>query len=136
MAQAVAGTRIVFGVAFMALPGATGRMWIGRDAERRAVRILTQAIGARDITMGLGALIAMRRGRPVRGWFEAIALTDALDFAAGLLAKDAIPPAARGAVRPGPATWWSLEQRVWRAGTEPRSPAQFVVIREAVHTRP
>jgi hypothetical protein len=98
MAQGVAAGRIVFGLGFMAMPGWTGRVWIGSDASRPAVRLLTQAIGARDLTMGLGALIAMRRGKPARGWMEAISLTDALDFTCGLLAKDVLPPSSRAAV--------------------------------------
>ena len=98
MAQGVAVGRIVFGLAFMTMPGWTGRVWIGRDADRSAVKLLTQAIGARDLTMGLGALIAMRRGKPARGWMEAISLTDALDFTCALLAKDVLPPAPRAAV--------------------------------------
>jgi hypothetical protein len=98
MARAVVGGRIVFGVAFMAMPGWTGRIWIGRDADRPAVRILTQAIGARDFAAGVGALIAMRRGKPARGWFEAISLTDALDFTCGLVAGDRLPPASRATV--------------------------------------
>jgi hypothetical protein len=98
VAQGVVGGRIVFGIAFMVAPGLTGRVWIGRDAERPAVKLLTQAIGARDLTMGLGALIAMRRHKPARGWMEAISLTDALDFTCGLLATDVLPPASRRAV--------------------------------------
>jgi hypothetical protein len=98
MARSVAGGRIVFGIGFMAMPGLTGRLWIGRDAERPAVKLLTQAIGARDLAMGLGAVIAMSRDAPARGWFEAISLTDALDFACGLLAGDRIPPAQRASV--------------------------------------
>ena len=98
MARSVAAARIVFGLGFMAMPSLTGRVWVGRDADRLPVRVLTQAIGARDLTMGLGALIAMRRGKPARGWFEAISLTDALDFTCGLLAKDILPPAQRAMV--------------------------------------
>ena len=98
MAQQVAGARIAFGLAFMTMPGWTGRVWIGRDADRHAVKLLTQAIGARDLTMGLGALIAMRQGKPARGWFEAISLTDALDFTCAVLAKGVLPPAQRGMV--------------------------------------
>jgi hypothetical protein len=98
MARSVAGARIVFGLAFMTMPGWTGRVWIGADAERPAVRVLTQAIGARDLAMGVGAVIAMRGDGPARGWFEAISLTDVLDFVCGLAAGDRIPPASRAAV--------------------------------------
>ena len=98
MANNVAAARIVFGAGFMLLPGPTGRVWIGRDADRPAVNVLVQAIGARDLTMGLGAMIAMRQGKPSRGWFEAISLTDTLDFACALAAGDRIPPATRAVV--------------------------------------
>lgn len=98
MAQQVAGARIVFGIAFMAMPGLTGRGWIGRDADRHAVKLLTQAIGARDLTMGLGAFMAMRRGKGARGWFQAISLTDVLDFACALAAKDVLAPSNRAIV--------------------------------------
>jgi hypothetical protein len=95
MANGVAAGRIVFGLAFIGAPGLTGRVWIGRDADRPAVKILTQAIGARDFTMGLGALIAMRRGKPARGWFEAISLTDLIDLTCALAAGDRLPRACR-----------------------------------------
>ena len=97
LAQGVGLARVVFGLGFLTMPGWTGRVWIGSDSHRPAVRILTQAIGARDLTMGLGALIAMRRGKPARGWMEAISLTDALDFVCALLAGDRLPPASRAA---------------------------------------
>jgi hypothetical protein len=98
MARGVAVGRIVFGLGFMTMPGWTGKVWIGPDAGRSPVKLLTQAIGARDLTMGLGALIAMRRGKPARGWMEAISLTDVLDFTCALLAKDVLPATPRAAV--------------------------------------
>src|SRR5918911_635633 len=98
MARGVAIGRIVFGVGFVTMPGWTGRVWIGRDADRPRVKLLTQAIGARDLTMGLGALLAISNGGPARGWFEAISLTDVFDFTWCLLAGDRIHPAARGTV--------------------------------------
>src|SRR3954466_14430684 len=98
MALNVAGARIAFGIAFIKMPGLTGRLWIGRDADRPAVKLLTQAIGARDLAVGLGAVIALRRAAPARGWLEAVSLTDAFDFACGLAAGDRIPPSSRAAV--------------------------------------
>ena len=94
-ARAVAIGRIVFGAAFMLVPGLTGRVWIGEDAHRPAVKILTTAIGARDLAAGLGVLMAMGRGKPARGWLEGIALTDALDFTAALLGRERLPTAQR-----------------------------------------
>ena len=98
LAQGVGIGRVVFGIGFITMPAWTGRIWIGEDSHRPAVKVLTQAIGARDLTMGLGALIAMRRGKPARGWLEAISLTDVVDFTCGLLAGDRIPRSSRAAV--------------------------------------
>jgi hypothetical protein len=94
-ARAVAIARIVFGAGFMLLPGLTGRLWIGREAQQAPVKVLTAAIGARDLAMGVGVLAALGRGAPARGWLEGIALTDALDFTVGLLARDRLPTAQR-----------------------------------------
>ena len=98
MAQGVAAGRIAFGLGFMLMPGLTGKLWIGGDASRPAVKVLTQAIGARDLAMGMGALMAMSQGKPARGWMEGIALTDAADFVWGVIARDRIPPVARMAL--------------------------------------
>ena len=98
MARNMGIARVAFGLAFMLLPGLTGRIWIGRDATRDGPRILTQAVGARDLVMGLGVLGAMGNDRPVRGWLQMIALTDALDFVAALLSRDRLPTAQRRVV--------------------------------------
>ena len=70
-------------------------MWVGSDAGRRPVKVLARAFGARDLAIGLGVVIALDRGAPVRGWIEAGALSDALDTCASLLAGRSIPPGIR-----------------------------------------
>ena len=69
-----ARARIAVGAAFVIFPGLAGRMWIGSDAARRSVKVLARAFGARDLAIGLGVVIALDRGTPVRGWIEAGAL--------------------------------------------------------------
>jgi hypothetical protein len=83
--------RIGVGAAFVLFPGLAGRMWIGSDAARRPVKVLARAFGARDLAIGLGAVIALDRGTPVRGWIEAGALADAIDTSASVLAGGSIP---------------------------------------------
>jgi hypothetical protein len=90
-----ARARIALGAAFVLFPGLAGRMWIGPEAARRPVKVLARAFGARDLAIGLGVVIALDRGTPVRGWIEAGALSDAIDTAASLLAGDSIHPAIR-----------------------------------------
>ena len=43
--------------------------------------MLARAFGVRDLAIGLGAVIALDRGMPVRGWIEAGVLSDAVDTA-------------------------------------------------------
>jgi hypothetical protein len=87
--------RIGVGAAFVLFPAIAGRMWIGSDAARRPVKVLARAFGGRDLAIGLGVVIALDRGTPVRGWIEAGALSDAIDTCASLLAGDSIHPALR-----------------------------------------
>ena len=106
IAIAQARGRIALGAGALLAPGLVGRTWIGRDAGRDAVK-------ARDVALGLGIVIAIDRGAPVRGWLEGAALADAADFLATLLAGGALPRAARGGVlalagaSAGLATWLS-----------------------------
>jgi hypothetical protein len=90
-----ARARIAVGAAFVLWPGLAGRMWIGSDAARRPVKVLARAFGARDLAIGLGIVIALDRGAPVRGWIEAGVLSDGIDTAASLLAGGSIPAAIR-----------------------------------------
>jgi hypothetical protein len=95
MAIAQARGRIAVGLAFVLAPGLAGRLWVGRDASRPGARVLGRAFGARDLALGLGVVIALDRGAPVRGWLEASAMADAADFTAGLADAGALPPRLR-----------------------------------------
>ena len=88
-------SRIAFGAAFALVPGLAGRLWIGDDARRPAVKVVARALGVRDLAIGLGIVIALDHGAPVRGWLEAGALSDAVDLVATLAAGDSIPRGAR-----------------------------------------
>jgi hypothetical protein len=95
LALAHASGRIAVGAAFVVAPGLAGRLWIGAEARRRAVKVLGRAFGVRDLALGLGVVIALERGAPVRGWIEGGVLSDAVDVMATLLAADSIPPDVR-----------------------------------------
>ncbi len=79
-------------------PGLAARAWIGDDAGRPAVKVITRGFGGRDLALGLGVVIALDRGAPVRGWLEASALADVGDLLGTLLAGGSIPASARKAV--------------------------------------
>jgi hypothetical protein len=90
--------RMAIGAALIAAPRLAGPVWIGADADSRAVKVLARGLGARDLALGLGIAVALDRGRPVRGWLEGAALADGVDLLATLLAGDSIPSGARRAV--------------------------------------
>lgn len=83
------------GVAFLLAPGLAGKLWVGSGASQPETKILGRAFGARDLGLGLGVVIALDRGTPVRGWLEACAMSDAADGVASLLGLGTIPPALR-----------------------------------------
>lgn len=89
----VALGRVVAGALYLAFPRPLVRMWTGSGDGR--IDVLGRAIGARDLAIGLGALRALRRHVPARGWFEAAVVSDAADAAATLLAFRHLPRRAR-----------------------------------------
>jgi hypothetical protein len=98
LAIAQARGRIAVGLAFLVAPALAGRMWVGDYARPAGARVLGRAFGARDLALGLGVVVALDRGAPVRGWLEACALADAADFSAGVADSRALPPRLRPGV--------------------------------------
>ena len=97
LAISLAGGRIAIGVVSLLAAGFVGRTMTGRDGSEGATRLFVRMVGARDLSLGLGLLVAVNRGVPVRGWLEASAVVDGLDAAACLLARHHI----RASVFPG-----------------------------------
>lgn len=86
LALLLARARIAIGVAAVVAPGLAARALSGRSATGIEPP-LTRMLGARDLALGLGTVIALDRGAPVRGWLEAAALSDTADSVASLLAR-------------------------------------------------
>jgi hypothetical protein len=60
-ATAVAASRVGVGVVAFAAPLLVSRSWVGRSGDGTPGRVLGRAIGGRDLALGVGALIALRR---------------------------------------------------------------------------
>ena len=86
IALLLARGRIGIGLAAVLAPGLASRALSGRSASG-IEPLLARMLGARDVTLGLGTVIALDRGAPVRGWLEASAVSDAADCISSLLAK-------------------------------------------------
>jgi hypothetical protein len=97
LAVSLAGGRIAIGVVSLLAPGLVTRTMTGRKRSGGATSLFARMVGVRDLGLGLGLLIALDRGAPVRGWLEASAMVDGIDAAACLLARDHI----RTSVFPG-----------------------------------
>jgi hypothetical protein len=91
--------RFVFGVAFIAKPKLMERAWIGKQARLPGAQLLSRAVGARDLALGLGGLQAVSRDDgSARPWLAAAGICDAVDFGATLAAGRGIPRQARTGV--------------------------------------
>ena len=67
--------RFLFGVAFIAEPKLMERAWIGKQARLPGAQLLARAVGARDLTLGLGGLQALTRNDgSARPWLAAAAV--------------------------------------------------------------
>jgi hypothetical protein len=90
LAVGLAGGRIAIGVVSLLAPGVVAGTMTGRGGSEGGTRLFARMVGARDLGLGLGVLVALNRGAPVRGWLEASAVVDGIDAAACLLARDHI----------------------------------------------
>lgn len=92
--MSVARWRIAIGVAAVVTPGLAARVMAGRRRSDGIAPLFARMLGARDVALGLGTVIALDRGKPVRGWLEGSALADTVDCVACVLARENMPPVA------------------------------------------
>jgi hypothetical protein len=96
MAEGLAWSRVALGATAIVLPSIPLRPWVGRDeAWRPRSRLLARSLGGRDVALGLGVVMAIRKKSPVRGWVEAGGVADAGDVLATLLAFPSLPKRGR-----------------------------------------
>jgi hypothetical protein len=85
LARLMALVRIAAGAGLFLTPRLAARSWTGERTESTTADLAVRGMGARDVALGAGLLIALERGAPVRGWLEAGAFSDAADAAGTLL---------------------------------------------------
>ncbi len=79
--------RLVFGVTAIVAPGLAARATSGKPEAVGIEPQLARMLGARDIALALGTILALDHGAPVRGWLEGSALADAGDAVASLAGR-------------------------------------------------
>ena len=99
LAGLISIARFCFGVVFISRPKIMDEAWIGRQARLPGAQVLTRAVGARDLALGLGGVqAAVRNDGSARQWLGAAAICDAVDFGATYAAGRKIPGSARTSV--------------------------------------
>src|ERR1700730_9005032 len=63
--------RCALGAVALILPALPLAPWVGDARHDRSARLLARALGGRDLALGLGTLLALRDGTPIRGWLQA-----------------------------------------------------------------
>ena len=120
LAKALAVSRIVYGVNYLVTPGlSAGTAWLGPAAALPAAKVVARGFGARDVALGAGALLALRRGEDARDWFAAQLIAELADLGATLAAGDDLPKLPR-TIALSAAGASALLAAVWLAVAEPQ----------------
>jgi hypothetical protein len=94
LARGIAIGRIAFGAALVVAPRATGRRWIGADADRPGATVVARGLGIRDLVLGMIALHTLSHPEVGPRWQRTLAVCDAVDLAATVAAREALPAGA------------------------------------------
>ena len=100
-AGTVLGLRIAYGAALIVAPRRLALRWLGPDAERGSVKVALRGLGAREVILHAGALLALSRGASVRPWLAASAAGDLTDVVATAAARHHLPPGSAPATLAG-----------------------------------
>jgi hypothetical protein len=97
LAKGLALNRIAFGAGLILAPSLCARTWIGSAASDERAQVLARALGARDLALGAGGLLALREADSdrARRWFAAQGVADAVDLLATLAGGRAVPASGR-----------------------------------------
>ncbi len=86
IALMLARARIALGIGAIAAPGTAAGLIARESTEAAGVApLLARMVGFRDLALGLGTVIALGNGTPVRGWLEASALADVGDCVSAVI---------------------------------------------------
>jgi hypothetical protein len=91
-----AAGRVLVGAALTAAP-ASGAGWIGEESGKSPVTVYSRALGIRDAAIGLGVITAGDTEK-LRPWILAGLVSDIVDLAATLEAREDLPALGRNAV--------------------------------------
>ena len=97
LARGLCMSRISFGAGLLLAPTAYGRFWAGPGSKQRWSRVVARSLGARELALGAGGLLALYDGdaADARRWFAAGAVTEVVDVVVNLTGAGAPRTPAR-----------------------------------------
>jgi len=98
VARLLAAGRVAIGAVLLAAPRLGLGMWIGRDAADGAVAPVGRALGIREVVLGAIALHTLDTSQVGARWLRTLAVCDAVDLAATLAARRALPAYGRALI--------------------------------------
>jgi hypothetical protein len=87
--------RIAFGAGLIAAPQRVAKGWLAQDAQRPPTQVAIRGLGARDIALAGGVVLAAREDGALRPWLVGCLVCDLADIASTLAAGSALPARAR-----------------------------------------
>jgi len=96
-ALAVLALRVAYGAALIAAPERLARRWLGPDAARAPAQVPLRALGAREVVLHAGGLLAAGRGDSLRPWFAGSIAGDLTDIASTIAGRGELPKGAASA---------------------------------------
>lgn len=79
--------RVGIGLALFAAPRTAARLWLGHEVSAGA-GVLARGLGARDLAIGVGQLVALDGDGDVGPWMDAAIAADTADATAAVLARN------------------------------------------------
>ena len=89
-ARGYALSRIAAGAGLLAAPALVGRLWVGSVADEPGGQAVLQALGVRDLLMGV-VMLHTADAELGPSWARTCALADAVDGAATFVARRSLP---------------------------------------------
>ncbi|MFL5264788.1 MAG: hypothetical protein ACJ79L_20490 [Anaeromyxobacteraceae bacterium] len=94
LATSVLALRVAYGAALIAAPARLTRRWLGSAVEGDPTRVALRGLGAREVLLHAGGLVATLRGDAVRPWLAASVAGDVSDIAATAAGRRGLPGGA------------------------------------------
>jgi hypothetical protein len=90
-ALGILALRIAYGAALVVAPARLGRRWLGPASQQAPTQVPLRGLGAREVALHAGAMIAAVRGAPLRPWLTVSIAGDLSDIASTFAAAKQLP---------------------------------------------